>query len=181
MKQAWLEHDPNVDTADADSIEELDGIVNNIRAEVARTLEMSQTVLQGHGITIKQRREKKTQKQRDSKSIDDKQPNMEEAQIRRPAEYTGKEKTTPEQSWVASTNITGNNGRATGERWPSRKSRTFESQQTGGQNRNGCGNFQQDESGSGKSQRDDKGAKPQHSENGSGSSQRNENENINYQ
>ena len=67
MKQAWLEHDPSVDIADADCIEELDEIVNNTRAEVAETLEISYAFLQRHGIALEPKQTKRLQRRQDNK------------------------------------------------------------------------------------------------------------------
>ena len=39
MRQAWREHDPNVDNEDADCLEELNYIFKSTKAEVAETLE----------------------------------------------------------------------------------------------------------------------------------------------
>ena len=60
MKQAWREHDPSVDDADADCLGELDEIVNSKKAEVAETLKTSYAVLQRHGIAQVPQRTKRS-------------------------------------------------------------------------------------------------------------------------
>ena len=49
MKQAWREHDPDVDDVDNDCLEELDGIVENTKNEVTETAEIAYAVLAKHG------------------------------------------------------------------------------------------------------------------------------------
>lgn len=48
IKQAWREHNPNVDRTDADIIKLLGGVVDENEAEVIETLEASNVILQRH-------------------------------------------------------------------------------------------------------------------------------------
>ena len=167
LKQAWREHDPNVDTTDADIIEELDGIVYNIKTEVSKTLEISRAVLQKHGIEVK-KKWKTTIKQQEIEGIYDEEPTMETPQIRHSAGNT-----TPEENWVT-TNVTGIYGVNAEEKQPSEKSQMF----MDGQSRHGCGNSTRDKgrNGNPKTNTDEH----QHRGNGSGNPQKHENGDSNY-
>ena len=61
MKQAWLEHNPNMDNADADCLAELGEIINDTEAEVAKTLQTSYAVLWVRGTAMNPKRTKQPQ------------------------------------------------------------------------------------------------------------------------
>ena len=123
MRRAWREHDPTVDSEDADCLDELNNLVKSMKNEVAETLEKSYAILQSHGITQNPATIERGQKRRDEKCPDEEQTTIREngeklaRQNHNNAKPTWTRETSPTPQCAASTKMEENYDGPANERW----------------------------------------------------------------
>ena len=123
MRRAWREHDPTVDSEDADCLDELNNLVKSMKNEVAETLEKSYAILQSHGITQNPTTIEQGQKRREEEY-----PNGEQSTIRENGEKIARQnhnnakptwtrETSPTPQYAASKKMEENYDGPANERW----------------------------------------------------------------